>query len=134
MGCALEGQVRNGLFAGGRWIRTSGSANECRYFRRGDRHSGVRTWPIATGNRWFESISLQRRVWYEPDIHALEGGATETFRSNGPNSPLFSAVNSASSRRQHDGSIQFICMDWRHRGAVDCWPLRLWRAEDRLVS
>ena len=36
--------------------------NECRYFRRSDRHSGVRTWPIATGNQWFESISLQRRV------------------------------------------------------------------------
>ena len=33
---------------------------ECMYFR--DRHSGVRTWPIATGNRWFESISLQQRV------------------------------------------------------------------------
>ena len=36
--------------------------------------------------------------WYEPDIHSLEDGATETDRSNGPNSPLFSAVNSASSR------------------------------------
>src|SRR6516164_9083488 len=37
---------------------------ECMYFR--DRHSGVRTWPIATGNRWFESISLQRRVRRTP--------------------------------------------------------------------
>jgi hypothetical protein len=98
---------------------------------RSDGDSGFR---FRERDRGFESISLQRRVWYEPDIHALEGGATETFRSNGPNSPLFSAVNSASSRRQHDGSIQFICMDWRHRGAADCWPLRLWRAEDRLVS
>ena len=115
-------QIRRGLAAGGRWIRTSGSArqvdvgtvvnpiglkgqihggvvqglgqalvssrragvlaaktspisdvqtpalnnmpkpNECRYFRPGDRPSGVRTWPIATGDRWFESISLQQRV------------------------------------------------------------------------
>jgi hypothetical protein len=28
-------------------------------------------------DRWFESVSLQRRVWYEPAIHALEGGATD---------------------------------------------------------
>src|ERR1700724_897648 len=28
MGCALEGQVRNGLFAGGRWIRTIGPPPE----------------------------------------------------------------------------------------------------------
>src|SRR5438552_842362 len=29
---------------------------------RSDYHSGVRTRRIATGNRWFESSSLQRRV------------------------------------------------------------------------
>jgi hypothetical protein len=42
--------------------------NECRYFRRNDRHSGVRTWPIVTGNRWFESVSLQRRARVSQDF------------------------------------------------------------------
>jgi hypothetical protein len=53
MGCALEGQVRNGLLAGGRWIRTFGSRT---------RHQAVRPrrgrfpvigssphWPGGTG-------------------------------------------------------------------------------------
>ena len=58
--------------------------NECRYFRRSDRHSGVRTWPIATGNRWFESISLQQTVRLSRDLSFLYRKAGSCRGVRGP--------------------------------------------------
>jgi hypothetical protein len=59
---------------------------------------------LLIGDRGFESISLQRRVWYEPDIHALEGGATQPSIGDCEYDPfLLPAVGAASCRRSSLG-------------------------------
>ena len=65
-----EGQVRTGLAAGGKWIRTSSSCREA--VNRDGRRTGCPE--IGTDllrNRRFESISLQQRVRCEPDFRTL---------------------------------------------------------------
>src|SRR5207249_10264954 len=73
--------------------------NECGYFRRSDRHSGVRTWPIATGNRWFESISLQQGVSNELFPAVAYDGARPY------SSPLRSMLAFALTQRLAPGSL-----------------------------
>src|SRR6516165_8741941 len=61
-------QVRNRLFAGGRWIRTFGSWSRDRQTVMGDGTAFSKTEADLFGNRKFESISLQRGVDCEPDF------------------------------------------------------------------
>src|ERR1700726_1603886 len=81
---------RDGLSAGGRWIRTIGSWREGAGFFCGRRIAGDRTgaayWGIERGRltkvvslrgyRWFESISLQRRVSHKLDFPTVMEGGT----------------------------------------------------------
>ena len=53
------GQVRSGLSAGGRWIRTFGSPTDPLPFR-GSQARLPSRFDLPTRNRWFESTSLQR--------------------------------------------------------------------------
>src|SRR6266404_5971347 len=65
-GIAPENQVRTGLPAGGRWIRTIGPRHERAGFCCGRRiagpNGGSQKGLLLMRYRWFESISLQRRV------------------------------------------------------------------------
>src|ERR1700756_4501984 len=88
--------VRDGLSAGGRWIRTSGSACDASAAQGENSRvrlrpppsiiCGCRRWPSAKAqseisepnryrarNRKFESVSLQRRVFCEPDFLPIIG-------------------------------------------------------------
>ena len=60
-------QVRNGLSAGGRWIRTSGSWSRDRQTVMGEVTAFSKPGADLLGNRRFESISLQQRVC-EPSV------------------------------------------------------------------
>src|ERR1700730_7314904 len=70
MGFAPENQVRTGRPAGGRWIRTIGPRHERGGFCCGRRiagpNGGSQKGLFLMRYRWFESISLQRRVRSEP--------------------------------------------------------------------
>ena len=75
-----ESQVRTRLRAGGRWIRTIGPCREgAGYIAKGEFARGsTGGQKNLAGYRWFESISLQRRVVCEPedDINILVPRAT----------------------------------------------------------
>ena len=88
MGSSPKSQVRTGLTAGGKWIRTLGPA--FRYSSSRDRLVSVTRFPFAkteitlsrTGDRGFESCSLQLRVSGElPKAAALR-------RSSGTNGQI----------------------------------------------
>ena len=69
-GRTRESRVRNGLSAGGRWIRTIGTPPN--FFGRPSipaqfTFRNINRLP-RDGDRWFESISLQRRVCCESDF------------------------------------------------------------------
>jgi hypothetical protein len=60
-----KSQVRTGLAAGGRWIRTSGFWSRDRQTCHGRRGCCLETGPDLLRNLKFESISLQERVHCE---------------------------------------------------------------------
>src|SRR5690349_14459641 len=72
MGFLPENQVRTRLPAGGRWIRTIGPRHERAGFCCGKRIAGPngdsQKGLFLMRYRWFESISLQRRVRWKPDV------------------------------------------------------------------